>query len=67
MCKIFYQIIEALGYFGLNLKQRNNIAKVIYIQPLEACHLQMILAKGLSHFMRLRSSENFIQRGWLDV
>lgn len=38
---------------------------VIYIQPLEACHLQMIRSKGLSHFMRLRSSENFVQSGWL--
>lgn len=40
---------------------------MIYVWPLEVCHLQMIRAKGLSHFMWLRSSENFIQRGCLEV
>lgn len=67
MCKILDHIIEGGGHFGVNCEQRNNIAMVIYNQPLEACQLQMIQVEGLSHFMRLRSSENFIQRGWLDA
>lgn len=46
MCKILDHIIEGGGHFGVNCKQRNNIATVIYNQPLEGCHLQMIQAES---------------------
>lgn len=46
MCKILYHIIEGEGHFRVNCKQRNNIAIVIYNQPLEGCHLQMIQAES---------------------
>lgn len=39
-------IIEGGGHFGVNCKQCNNIAMVIYNQPLEGCHLQMIQAES---------------------
>lgn len=60
-------MIEGRGHFCVSCKQCNNIAIMIYIKPLEACHLKMIQSKGQSHFIWLRSSENFIQRGWLGV